>query len=55
MSKDNAITEKKMEKQRKIKQREEQYGIFTSLGWKSTGILFLVIIISIIIYVVFFR
>jgi len=54
VSRDNETTEERMEKQRKIKEREKQSNILTGLGWKSAGILFLVIIIAIILYAVFF-
>lgn len=54
MSRQNT-PEEKMEKQRKTKQREEQYGILTGLGWKSAGILLFVLIIAMMVYALFLR
>lgn len=55
MSIPNDTLEKEMEKQRQEIEREKQYHTVTSLGWKSAGIVFLVILIAIVIYAVLIR
>ncbi|WP_181351100.1 DUF6366 family protein [Thalassobacillus sp. CUG 92003] len=55
MSKDNSTIEGRMKNQRQIRERQKQYNILTSLGWKSAGMLLLVLIIAIVVYAVFFR
>lgn len=55
MGKDIAIGDEKLRNQREERQREEQYGILTRLGWKSAGTLFLVLLIAIVVYAAFFR
>ena len=55
MSKENLTTEEKMKNQRQVNERQKQYNILTSLGWKSAGILFLIIVIAILVYTAFFR
>lgn len=55
MSRDHDATEKAMEKQSIVREREKQYNILTGLGWKSAGLLFLVLVIAILVYATFFR
>ena len=55
MSENNLTTEEKLKNQRQERERQKQYNILTSLGWKSAGILFLILAIVIVVYTAFFR
>ncbi|MFG6179686.1 DUF6366 family protein [Halomonas sp. THAF12] len=47
-------TEKEYMK-RKAREKENHYNILTNLGWKSVGVLFLLLIIAFVVYTLFFR
>ncbi len=55
MNKDYKSTEEKIEKQRQTIERNKLYDIVTGLGWKGSGIAFLLIVMAIVIYAIFFR
>ncbi|SIS46266.1 hypothetical protein [Salimicrobium flavidum] len=55
MSKENETVEEQMDTQRRRREKQNQYDKLTGLGWKSAGLLFLVIITALIVYAVFFR
>ncbi|WP_158290393.1 hypothetical protein [Halobacillus salinus] len=55
MSNSYESTEERMKNQRRSREREKQYNILTSLGWKSAGALFLLLVAAIVVYAFFIR
>ncbi len=55
MNKNNKHSEEIKDKQKKDRQREEQYDNVAGLSWKKFGIAFLVLVIVVVTYAVFFN